>query len=84
MQAGTARRCPIPVRPRSNPDQTHLQHQRVVEDDLGVGDAQLQHLVVHLGGRLQGAERLLQVRIERPQLDRPGKYEVEQYAVSQG
>ena len=47
----------------------HLKEQGVVEDDLGRGDAQLQDAVVDGPRALQGAQRLLQVAIEAPQLE---------------
>src|SRR5690349_4833073 len=50
---------------------TDLQHECVVEDDLWCGHLELQHLVVHSSSRLQCAQALLQVSIERPQLAAP-------------
>lgn len=50
-------------------DAPHLEEQRVVEHDLGRGDAQVQDLVVHRARAFQRAQRLLQVAVEAPQLE---------------
>lgn len=47
---------------------SHLQEEGIVEDDLGRGNAQVQDAVVDCARGLQSAQRLLQVAVERPQL----------------
>lgn len=43
-----------------------LEESSVVDNGLGIGDFELHDLVVHCLGRLDRADRLLEIRVEGP------------------